>query len=55
MKQKGQFCGEKGVSGPGEDGGMWVAHEIIDDGEVNLFGGHGCGLGMREEGRGWVY
>jgi len=24
---------------------VWVAHEIVDDGEVNLLGSHGCGLG----------
>lgn len=28
---------------------MWVTHEIVDDGQLNLLGGHGCGLGMREE------
>ena len=32
-----------------EDGRVWVAHEIIDDGEVNLLCSHGRGLGMRGE------
>jgi hypothetical protein len=49
MKQKGQFCEGQGVvSEWGEDGGMWVAHEIVDDGEVDLFGGHGCGTGDKK-------
>lgn len=35
--------GARGVSESREDGRTWVAHEIVDDGEVNLLGGHGCG------------
>ena len=31
------------------DGRMWVAHEIVDDGEVYLLGSHGRGLGVRRE------
>lgn len=31
-----------------EDGKMWVAHEVVDDGEVNLLGGHGCGTGDKK-------
>lgn len=46
--------GQEGVSESREGGKVWVAHEIIDDGEVNLLGGHGCELGMREE-EGRVY
>ena len=50
MREKGQFCGEdKRVSGSRENGRLWVAHEIIDDGEVDLFGGHRIGLGDEGE------
>lgn len=31
---------------------MWVADEIVDDGEVNLLGSHCCGLGIRGK-KGW--
>lgn len=40
--------GTNGVSESREDGRMWVADEIVDDGEVNLLArSHGCGLGVR--------
>lgn len=39
------------MSGSCEDGMMWVAYEIVDDGEVDLLGGHIRGLGD-EIGRG---
>jgi len=38
------------MSGSCEDGRMWVAYEIVDDGEVDLFGGHIRGLGSEREG-----
>ena len=38
------------MSGPGEDGRMWVTNEIVDDGQVDLFGGHLRGLGSEREG-----
>ena len=46
MRQKGQFCeGERRVSRWHGGEGTGVAHEIVDDGEVNLLGDHCCGLG----------
>jgi len=48
MRQKGQFC-MRGRDQSHEGGGVWVTHEIIDDGEVNLLSGHCRGLRMREE------
>ena len=42
------------VSGchPG-DGKVWVAHEIVDDGEVDLAGSHGCRIVDERERKGW--
>jgi len=44
------------MSGSREDGRVWVAHKIVDDGKVDLFGGHLRGLrDGGKEGRDEIY